>query len=182
MSLSYSQIYPQCQSTHTNMHAVKKKLVGVRVVLGGKWLLNENNCFSELTSNFPFFSSGSTWASLDIAASLFGTPSPSISSTIITVSHFPKLLAGNMSDLMLSPKYTTCSVRETGWKVGLFSTVNCNTVVEMQWWRSTAGWTRTNTTSLQKSSQPLRPSHLFCPPCLERKASWDRLYWDTFQT
>lgn len=73
-------------------------------------LLNGNSCFSELTSNFPFFSNGSTWASLDIAASLFGTPSPSISSTIITVSHFPKVLAGNMSDLMLSPKYTTCRV------------------------------------------------------------------------
>lgn len=116
VSLSYSQIYPQC--THTNMHPVKKKEGGVIVVLGGKWLLNGNNCFSELTSNFPFFSSGSTWASLDIAASLFGTPSPSISSTIITVSHFPKLLAGNMSDLMLSPKYTTCRVRKTEWQRG----------------------------------------------------------------
>lgn len=78
---------------------------------GGHWPLNGNSCFCELTSNFPFFSRGSTWASLDIAASLFGIPSPSISSTIITVSHFPKLLAGNMSDLMLSPKYTTCKVK-----------------------------------------------------------------------
>lgn len=79
--------------------------------------LNGNSCFSELTSNFPFFSNGSTWASLDIAASLFGTPSPSISSKISTVSHFPKLQAGNMSDLMLSPKYTTCRVRRKTEKV-----------------------------------------------------------------
>lgn len=85
---------------------------------GGEWLLRGNSCFSELTSNFPFFSSGSTWASLDFAASLLGTPSPSISSTTITVSHFPKLLAGNMSDLMLSPKYTTCRVRKRGWQRG----------------------------------------------------------------
>lgn len=92
----------------------RKKLTELRVGVGSgmvERLLNGNSCFSELTSNFPFFSSGSTWASLDIAALLFGTPSPSISSTIITVSHFPKLLAGNMSDLMLSPKYTTCRVR-----------------------------------------------------------------------
>lgn len=86
-------------------------------------LLNGNSCFSELTSNFPFFSDGSTWASLDIAASLFGTPSPSISSTIITVSHFPKVLAGNMSDLMLSPKYTTCRVSKRGDKL---QTLNLN--------------------------------------------------------
>lgn len=70
-------------------------------------LLSYSSGYRELTSNFPFFSVGSTWASLDIAASLFGTPSPSISSTIITVSHLPKLLAGNTSDRMLSPKYTT---------------------------------------------------------------------------
>lgn len=66
-----------------------------------------------LTSNFPLFSCGSTWVLLDNAASLFGTPSPSISSTIITVSHFPKVVAGNMSDLMLSPKYATCRFRRT---------------------------------------------------------------------
>lgn len=77
-------------------------------------LLNYNSCSKKLASNFPFFSSGSTWASLDIAASLFGTPSPSISSTIITVSHFPKLLPGKMSDLMLSPKYTTWRLKQKG--------------------------------------------------------------------
>lgn len=107
------QIYSQCWGPiYTYKHTPCKEKPG----MGGKWLLNSNN--SELTSNFPFFSSGSTWASLDIAASLFGTPSPSISSTIITVSHFPKWLAGNMSDLMLSPKYTTCRVRKTRWQRG----------------------------------------------------------------
>lgn len=105
-------------------------LKGGRWVRVGERLLNGNSCFSELTSNFPFFSNGSTWASLDKAASLFGTPSPSISSTIITVSHFPKQLAGNMSDLMLSPKYTTCRIRkkEGDWEDGLFTFKSYTTV------------------------------------------------------
>lgn len=134
VSLSYSQIYPQCRDPmYTYKHAPCEQKKRGGVVLGWKWLLNRN-CFCELTSNFPFFSSGSTWASLDIAASLFGTPSPSISSTIITVSHFPKLLAGNMSDLMLSPKYTTWRVRKTGRQRG--ERVYCQ--LQMLWWRCTA--------------------------------------------
>lgn len=162
---------------------------GVRVELGGERLL---------TSNFPFFSSGSTWASLDIAASLFGIPSPSISSTIITVSHFPKLLAGNMSDLMLSPKYTTCRVKKRGWQRGQFVYCRLRHNVSMLWSNCTDFLSQQSksvklahvlwppqgepdTRGLQNSLQPFWPSHLFCPLRLERKASWGRLHWDTFQ-
>lgn len=152
------QIHSACweQIYTANLHEEQ-----VTVGSDGKQLLHKNKRFSGLTSNFPFFSCGSTWASFAIAASLLGTPSPSISSTIITVSHFPKLVAGNMSDLMLSPKYTTCRMKRKNDDLLIRLQHNsgegahdyflsCTWSWHVFYWSSY--WTRPDTKSLQNSS------------------------------